>query len=98
MPNDDVPKSVRVRTDPDDGLAYRFDTIQAAARFWDCNKSDAIVRSCDAVGELVPALEEALQHEDLPPRVAREIVESVNRECRTVSLDYRGPEVDVDDE
>jgi len=96
MNRDDVPKSVRVRTDPDDGLAYRFDAIQSAADYWGCNKSKAVVKSCDAVGDLVDNVEDALQHEDLPPRVARELADAIS--TRQISVDYQGPEVEVNDE
>ena len=92
---DDVPKSVRVRTDPEDNLAHRYDAIQSAADYWGCNKSDAIVKSCDAVGQLVENIEEALQHEDLPPRVALEIAEEVS--TRQISVEYRKPDVKVND-
>lgn len=91
----DVPKSVRVRTDPDDGLAYRFDAIQSAADYWDCNKSKAVVKSCDAVGDLVDNVEDALQHEDLPPSVARELADAIS--TRQISVDYQGPDVEVND-
>ena len=92
---DDVPKSVRVRTDPEDSLAHRYDAIQSAADYWGCNKSDAIVKSCDAVGRLVENLEAALQHEDLPPRVAQEIAEQVS--TRQIDVHYYPPSVDVDE-
>jgi hypothetical protein len=93
--NEDVPKSVRVRTDPDEGLAHRYDAIQSAADYWDCNKSDAVAYSCDAVGNLVDNVEEALQHEDLPPRVARDLAEAIS--TRNISVEYRGPDVEVDE-
>jgi hypothetical protein len=79
--------------DPEDGLAHRYDAIQSAADYWDCNKSDAIAKSCDAVGELVDNLEDALGHEDLPPRVAREIADAVS--TRQIDVEYRGPDVEV---
>lgn len=96
MNRDDVPKSVRVRTDPEDGLAHRYDAIQSAADYWGCNNSDAIAKSCDAVGELVDNLEDALENEDLPPRVAREIADEVS--TRQIDVEYRGPDVEVSDE
>lgn len=91
---DNVPKSVRVRTDPDDGLAHRYDAIMAASDYWGVNKSDAIARSCDAVGQLVDNLEDALQHEDLPPRVAQEIADAAS--TRQITIKYRAPDVAVD--
>lgn len=94
IPRDDVPKSVRIRTDPEDGLATRYDAIMRAADYWDCNKSEAIARSCDAVGNFVDALEDALAHEELSPRVAREIAEEVS--TRQITIEYSPPEVDAD--
>jgi len=93
MNRDDIPTVVQVRTDPEDGLAYRFDGIQAAADYWDCNRSDAIAKSCDAVGNLVDNAEEALQHPDLPPSVAEEIAEMVS--TRQIDVEYTGPNVEV---
>ncbi|GGN17906.1 DUF7692 domain-containing protein [Halarchaeum nitratireducens] len=84
---------MRIRTDGD--YAYWKDVIEDAADFWGVNKTDAIVRSCDLAGRLVPQLEEALTHEELPPRVAQEIVEMVNRECRNVLIKYCEPNVKV---
>lgn len=92
---DDIPKSVRIRTDPDDGNAHRYTSIMAAARYWDCNRTRAVALSCDAVGNLVDNVEEALQHPDLPPSVAREIAETVS--TRQITVAYEGPDVEVED-
>lgn len=90
----DVPTRVSVRTDPKDGLAHRYDTIEAAKDFWDVgNNKDAILYSCDAAGQLVDNVEEALQHPDLPPSVAEEIAETIS--TRKISVDYEGPSVEA---
>jgi hypothetical protein len=94
MNRDDVPKSVRIRTDPADGNAHRYDAIMAAARYWDCNRTRAVALSCEAVGNLVDNVEAALQHPDLPPSLAEELAEQVS--TRQIEIDYEGPDVSVD--
>ena len=91
---DEIPKQVRVRTDPDEGYAYRYRTIEAASNRLDVNKTEAIVTSCDIVGSLLANIEDALSHEELPPRVARELAETVS--TPTISVEYQGPDVDVE--
>jgi hypothetical protein len=44
----DVPTQVRVRTDPDDDLAHRYDAIQQAREaLGKGNKTDAVVAACE---------------------------------------------------
>jgi hypothetical protein len=91
---DDVPQRVSVRTDPEKDLAHRYETIRAAAEFWDVgNNKDAILRSCDAAGRLVENVEEALQHPDLPPGLAEELAETVS--TRQITVDYQPPNVEA---
>lgn len=94
MSQKDVPKQVRIRTDPDKQLAYRYDAIQSAADRLECNRTKAVVVSCDAVGNLLDGVEEALSHEDLPPALARELAETIS--TRNIQVNYDGPEVSVD--
>jgi len=90
----EVPKRVSVRTDPDAGLAHRYDTIEAAKETWGVgNNKDAILKSCDAAGRLVENVKKALQHEDLPPSLARELAETMS--TRQISVEYDGPDVHV---
>jgi len=91
--SDDVPSQVSVNTGD---YPHRFDAIKAAARELETNKTDAIVASCELVGDLIPALEEALTHEDLPPRVAREIVEEISRASRNVDVEFQERDVSID--
>lgn len=92
--SDDVPNRVSVRTDPDEGLAHRYDTIQAAKDTWDVgNNKDAILLSCDAAGRLVENVEEALQHPDLPPGLAEELAATIT--TGKIVVDYDGPDVEV---
>jgi len=93
-PRDQIPKQVKIRTDPGDGYAYRYEAIERAAERLDRNKTDAIVASCEVVGALLSNVEAALEHEDIPPRVARELADAIS--TRYVDVEYRGPDVDVD--
>ncbi|QLC32655.1 hypothetical protein EFA46_007650 [Halarchaeum sp. CBA1220] len=68
---------MRIRTDGD--YAYRKDVIEDAADFWGVNKTDAIVKSCDLAGRLVPQLEEALQEADIRPSEAEKITRSASK-------------------
>lgn len=92
--SDEIPKQVRVRTDPDEGYGYRYRTIETAADRLDCNRTDAIVTSCDAVGRLLTNVEKALADERLPPEVARDLAETIS--TSRVSIEYRAPDVDVE--
>lgn len=91
---DEIPKQVRVRTDPDEGYAYRYRTIETAADRLDVNKTDAIVTSCDVVGRLLANVEKALADERLPPEVAADLAETIS--TSRVSIEYRAPDVDVE--
>lgn len=93
MSQNDVPKQVRVRTD--DGNEYRYDAIMKAADRFECNKTRAIVLSCDAVGSLLENVEEALQHPDLPPSVAAELAETIS--TPKLEVEYDQPSVEIDD-
>lgn len=75
---------MRIRTDGD--YSHRKDIIESAADRLDVNKTRAVLLSADAVGSLLEELEDALAHEDIPPRVAEEIAEQV--ETRKWSLVY----------
>lgn len=92
--NDDIPKRVSVRTDPEAGLAHRYDTIQQAKKAFDVgNNKDAILMSCDVAGRLLENVEEALQHEDLPPSLALELAETIS--TRQIEVGYEYPNVEV---
>jgi len=83
----DIPQSVRVRTD--DGNEYRFHAIQDAADFYECNRSDAIAYACDNVPTLVSAVETVLARDDLTPAQKQEIAQEFSG---------RGLEFDVTEE
>ena len=53
---------MRIRTDGD--KSHRQDTIEAAAERLDCNKTHAVLVSCDVVGNVLDGVEDALEHPD----------------------------------
>lgn len=75
---------MRIRTD--DEYAHREDVIERAARFYDCNKTKAVVSACDDVPELVNAIDDVLQRDDLTGTQRQEIAERVSQ-CRAVNVD-----------
>ncbi|MBO4248860.1 hypothetical protein IL252_13630 [Halomicrobium sp. IBSBa] len=76
MATKDVPKSVRIRTG--DGNEYRFDAIEQAADFYDCNRSDAVAYACDNVPALVEAARDVLERDDLTTKQKREIAKTMS--------------------
>lgn len=82
---------IRIRTDGN--KAYREDVIEEAADFWGCNKTDAIVLSCDVARRVIPKLREALQDDRLPPEVVRDLAEDLTGQF--VEIDYQFPEVNL---
>jgi hypothetical protein len=67
---------VRVRTD--DGNEYRYDAIEQAADFYDCNRSDAIAYACEDVVGLAVAAEAVLRRDDLTAAQKREIANTLS--------------------
>ncbi|SDJ65239.1 DUF7692 domain-containing protein [Natronorubrum texcoconense] len=83
MSHSETPGSVRIRTD--DGNEWRFDAIQKAARFYDCNRSNAVAFACNDVDQLVAAATRVLERDDLTREQRREITETLS--TRAVSFD-----------
>ncbi|MXR20318.1 DUF7692 domain-containing protein [Halobacterium bonnevillei] len=82
---------MRIRTDGD--KAHRKATIEEAADRLDCNKTRAVLLSCDVVGRLLSNVEDALEHENLPPRVREELAETIS--TRRVTVSVREPDAAV---
>lgn len=89
MHSQDVPGSVRIRTD--DGNEWRFDAIERAAEFYNKNRSDSVALACEDLVRLVDGLEDVLEREDLTLEQRREIAETLD--SRGISIDV---ELDVD--
>jgi hypothetical protein len=74
----DIPDSVRIRTDEDN--KWRYDEIQRAAEFYDCNRSDAIAYAAGDVVRLAEAAQAVLERDDLTKKQQREIANTLS--CR----------------
>jgi len=83
--------SMRIRTDGD--KSHRQDTIEAAAERLDCNKTHAVLVSCDVVGNVLDGVEDALEHPDLSPRLRQELAETIS--TRQVTVEVSDPETSV---
>ena len=59
---------MRIRTDGD--RAHRVEMIEMAADLWDCNKTDAVLRSCEYAVRMDRRLRAALEHPDMTPELA----------------------------
>jgi len=82
---------MRIRTDGE--YAHRKDTIEAAANRLDCNKTHAVLVSCEVVGDVLDGVEDALEHPDLPPSLRDELAETIS--TRRVNVEVPEPEVAV---
>ena len=83
MSHDETPGSVRIRTD--DGNEWRYTAIEKAARFYDCNRSNAVAFACEDIDRLVSAAQSVLERDDLTRQQRREIAETLS--TRAVSFD-----------
>jgi dTDP-4-dehydrorhamnose reductase len=91
-PDRDVPKQVRVRTDPADDLAYRYDAIQQARdALGQGNKTDAIVAACEHASWDRTNKQRALEY--LAENASGEVVAEV---ARILSTPYLQLSVTVD--
>jgi len=83
---------MRIRTDGE--YAHREDTIEAAANRLDCNKTRAVLVSCEVVGDVLDGVEDALEHPDLPPRVRDELADAIS--TRRVEIETPEPAASID--
>lgn len=93
MPTADsaIPTQVRVRTDPEDGLAYRYEAIQAAREaLGEGNKTDAIVAACDHAAADRRAKQRALEYlaEEVPAPVVEDVAELLSTDQLELSADH----------
>ena len=83
---------MRIRTDGD--KAHRADIIDAAANRLGVNKTLAVLISCDVVGDVLDGVEEALENEELSPRVRNELAETIS--TRRIAIEASKPDVEID--
>lgn len=63
MSQNDMPGSVRIRTG--EGNEWRYDSIQRAADYYECNRSNAVAYACEDVVHIIEAAIDFLEREDL---------------------------------
>jgi hypothetical protein len=83
---------MRIRTDGE--YAHRQDTIEQAAEEFDCNKTRAVLLSCEVAADVLPALQEALDEADIRPSAKQEIADAVS--SHQVSIDVERESVTID--
>lgn len=81
---------MRIRTDGD--YAHREDTIEDAARAWDCNKTRAVLLSCELATFVLDDLEDLLADERVPPEVLQEAVDALPRQ---LDVDVQQRQVEI---
>ncbi|WP_449405228.1 DUF7692 domain-containing protein [Haloarcula salina] len=57
--------------------AHRTDTIEQATKFWDCNKTKALMRSAEFSWRIDERIQEVLARDDLTVQQKREIAETL---------------------
>ncbi|RQG91785.1 DUF7692 domain-containing protein [Natrarchaeobius chitinivorans] len=85
MVRNQTPGSVRIRTDGGD--EWRYDAIEKAATFYDCNRSNAVAFACEDVDTLVRAARHVLEWDDLAREQRREIAETLSIRAVTFDVD-----------
>ncbi|MWV41573.1 hypothetical protein [Natrialba sp. INN-245] len=59
MVQNQTPGSIRIQ--PDEGDEWRYDAIEKAATFYDCNRSNAVAFACEGVRTLVRSARRVLE-------------------------------------
>jgi hypothetical protein len=67
-----------MRINTDGKFSWRESEIEAAADWWGCNKTEALLRSAELVRALDGGVRDVLDRDDLTPRQKREIAESLS--------------------
>jgi hypothetical protein len=91
----DIPTQVRVRTDPDEDLGYRYDAIQSAKRVFDeGSMTGAIVAACDHAAEDRRAKEKVVERlaEEVDVETLAEVVELLSTSRMFIEFEIRGNE------
>lgn len=83
---------MRIRTDGE--YQHRKDTIDEAAQAWGCNKTRAVLLSCELATTVLEELPRLLEDDRLPPEVAADVVDAID-ESRHLEASYQRPTVDI---
>lgn len=85
MARNQPPGSVRIRTDEDN--EWRYHAIEKAAKFYDCNRSNAVAFACEDVEQLVRAARRVLERDDLTRAQRREIADTLSTRAVTFEVE-----------
>lgn len=85
---------MRIRTDGE--YQYRIDVIEKAADRLDCNKTKAVITSCDVTGRLLDDLETALVEMDLRPSERDELADRLSSRYIEIDVTPGAVEIDID--
>jgi hypothetical protein len=58
--------------------AHRTDTIEQAAKFWNCNKTTALMKSAEFAWRMDSRIQDVLSREDLSTKQKREIAATLS--------------------
>jgi hypothetical protein len=83
----DTPSQVRIRTG--DGNEHRYEAIERAADFYDCNKTKAVVAACEDVPNLAAAAREILSRNDLTLQQRKEMAETLSSRAVSFSVETK---------
>lgn len=84
--SDDVPGSVRIRCG-EGSNEWRYDSIEKARKFYGINRSDAVSYAAHDVPELVRAVRDVLDRDDLTVEQKRDMAGRLNRAVRGVQFE-----------
>lgn len=74
--SDEIPGSIRIRTDENN--QWRYDEIERAAEYYDCNRSNAAAFACHDVTRMAAAVKQVLERDDLTRQQRREIAATLS--------------------
>lgn len=94
----DIPKQVRIRTDPDDGYAHRYEAVQLAKGVFGVgNNTDAIIHACDHSARDVNAKRDAISYlaRNVPADVLAETIDRLSTRKLPIEVDLETDAGDV---
>lgn len=94
--NSDIPTQVRIRTDPDEDLGYRYETIQDAKdALGKGNNTATILAACEHAQQDVKAKADALEYlrRHVPAPVVEEVADRLS--TREMDVEYTPAETEV---
>lgn len=101
LDHDDIPNRIAIRTDPDEGYAHRFETIEGARNELDVtSKTKAVLGACDHVRQDRRAKESTLAYlsDKLTPQELAEVTDRLSTTEMPLGVELSYHADDEDDE